>query len=308
LSLEHITKNIIEEHQSFAMYVLPHSFRQLLGRLTASKLDEHFFDTLKTLGVKSLIECGANEATASLMANKIGIDALAIEANPETYEKVTPPSNEKFSKLNFGLGDKSGSLKFYMPTENHTAGSATFKPKKGVEYHTSNIPIKRLDELLECTKYVDLSYALWVDVEGMQYEVLLGGSDTLMNRDCKIIKIEVEDKEIFEGQKWLSRDVIYYLDKLEFELVYRDFEYASQYNLLFVKRDAIDIINPELSNALFFQRKPIGIRDCIINLLEEKQLKREVKALVLLLLGKKLGNKLAAIAGSEASKNYNTNV
>ena len=290
------------------MYLMPYSFKFILGRETSKNLDEYFFKTLETLGLNSLIECGANEASASMMANKIGIEALAIEANPHTYKKITPPSNYKFTKLNFGLGDKTGLLKFYMPTKNHTAGSATFKPKKGVDYHISKVPVKKLDEILEHTKYIDRSFALWINVEGMQYEVLSGAQNTLMSKNCKMIKIEVEDLEIFEGQKWLSRDVIRYLEKFNFELMYRDFEYENQYNLFFLRRDMLDIVDSELFYLEVFQKKHIGIKDCVFNLLKNKQFKREAKALVLLLLGKKLGNRIAAFAGSKASKEYNTSV
>ena len=142
----------------------------------------------------------------------------------------------------------------------------------------------------------------------MQYEVLSGAQNTLMSKNCKMIKIEVEDLEIFEGQKWLSRDVIRYLEKFNFELMYRDFEYENQYNLFFLRRDMLDIVDSELFYLEVFQKKHIGIKDCVFNLLKNKQFKREAKALVLLLLGKKLGNRIAAFAGSKASKEYNTSV
>ena len=77
-----------------------------------------------------------------MIANKIGLDALAIEANPETFQQVTPPENKKFKKLNFGLGSKAGLLRFYIPKKNRTAGNATFKPRKGKEYVSSNVNVK----------------------------------------------------------------------------------------------------------------------------------------------------------------------
>ena len=300
MTFNYVTKTVIEQHNSLARYLFPHSFRMLLGIKTTENLDEKFFEKLKTLGLKSLIECGANDASASVMANKIDIEALAIEANPETYEKVTPSSNERFTKLNFGLGAKAGSLKFYIPKQSSTAKDATFRPKKGVDYHVFNVPVKKLDEILKETRYIKSPFAVWIDVEGMQDEVLSGALDTLKNENCKMIKIEVEELELFQGQKWLSRDVTRYLEKLDFEVIYRDFEYQKQYNMLFLRRDTLDIAESELP----YTGKVIGIKDCIFYLAKHKNFKREVKALVLLLLGENLGNRIAARAGSKASKEY----
>ena len=291
------------------MYLMPKSFKNVLCEKTPKNLDDYFFKILKKLRFDSLIECGANEASASMIANKIGLDALAIEANPETFQQVTPPENKKFKKLNFGLGSKAGLLRFYIPKKNRTAGNATFKPRKGKEYVSSNVNVKKLDEILEQTKYVDSSFALWIDVEGMQYEVLIGASTTLRNKNCKLIKIEVEDLALFQKQKWVSKDVIRYLERLDFELIYRDFEYDehSQYNLLFIRRDILDYHDSKFLDQGIFNKKPIGIKDCLSNLLKTipERSKSLAKALVLMLFGKKFGHRITAFAGSKSSKEYN---
>ena len=82
------------------MYLLPYSYHQLLGKSTAKHLDDNFFQILEAANVGSLIECGANEATASMRANSMGLQALAIEASPETFQKITPQSTNNFEKIN----------------------------------------------------------------------------------------------------------------------------------------------------------------------------------------------------------------
>ena len=202
MNYEEITQNIIKKYSSIAKYILPHSFKQVLCEWTTKDLDLLFFKLLYDLNINSLIECGANEASASMRAKEIGVNALGIEANPYTFEKITPKSCKKFSKLNFGLGDENGSMIFYISKSNHTAVNATFKPKQNVNYNTRKVEVKRLDDLIENTDYINSPFALWIDVEGMQKEVLNGAIKTLQNYNCRIIKIEVEDQPLFGDQKW----------------------------------------------------------------------------------------------------------
>lgn len=299
-----VTKNVREQFSSLAMYVLPYSFSMLLSKSTAKRLDNNFFQILEGANVKSLIECGANEATASMRANSLGLQALAIEANPETFKKITPQSTNNFKKVNFGLGKKNSSLNFYMPKANHTAGSATFKPKSGVEYETTKVQVRALDQLLSNTRYIESPFALWIDVEGMQYEVLNGMLGTLKRNNCKVVKIEVEDLEIFSGQRWLSREVVKFFEDLGFVLAYRDFEYAHQYNLLFVRSDVFHSSWFKKFYKFMFQRTRLTVMDTVKYLAKHKQIKREAKALALLLFGKQLGNRISAVAGSKESRKY----
>ncbi|MDA8984280.1 FkbM family methyltransferase, partial [Planktomarina temperata] len=204
---EEISLKIISRYSSNLKYLLPHSYMRLVGIDTAAKLDSIFFKIIKEAEILSFIECGANEASASIMATEMGLKALAIEANPLTFEKVTPEPNNNFAKLNFGLSDRDSWLNFHIPKSNNTAGSATFKPKGWVDYTTQQVQTKKLDDLLDDGTYVNRPFALWIDVEGMQKEVLLGASQTLQNSNCRILKIEVEDIKVFTGQAWLCNDV-----------------------------------------------------------------------------------------------------
>ena len=310
MNFSQVTEKIREQYSSVAGLLMPVTFLNLLGRETTKNLDEKFFKLLKTLDVNSLIECGANEASASMLANSMGLKALAIEANPETYQKVTPPSNKDFEKLNFGLSDKEGLLEFYTPVNNSTAGNATFRPSEDKEYHVSSVQVKRLDELLEPTRYADSPFALWIDVEGMQFEVLNGALETLKNQNCKMIKIEVEDLAFFGGQRWLSRDVVNFLEKLDYVLIYRDFEYGAQYNLLFLRCNIFDYFDLDLFYQGAFQKKQFSNRELIFTAAKNffknplKAIKIKLKALVTLLFRKRLGNKISAAFGSRASKKY----
>jgi len=306
MNFSQVTKKVREQYSAVAMHLMPVTFSTLLSRETAKNLDENFFKLLKTLDINSLIECGANEASASMLANSMGLKALAIEANPETFQKVTPPSKKDFEKLNFGLSDKECLLKFYTPVEDSTAGYATFKPSKDIEYQVSSIQVKRLDKLLEPTRYTDSPFALWIDVEGMQFEVLNGALETLKNQNCKMIKIEVEDAELFGEQRWLSREVVNFLEKLDYVLIHRDFENGIQYNLLFLRRNIFDSFDLDLFYQDAFQKKRFTIKEYIFTAAKgfPYMLKKKLKALLILLLGESLGNKISATFGSKSSQAY----
>jgi hypothetical protein len=99
MNLNRITEKVREQYSSNAGFLMPVTFSALVGRETTKNLDDNFFKLLKILDINSLIECGANEASASMLANSMGLKALAIEANPETFKKLTPPSNKDFEKF-----------------------------------------------------------------------------------------------------------------------------------------------------------------------------------------------------------------
>ena len=59
-----------------------------IKKSTVINLDELFFKLLEIYSIQGLIECGANEASASKRFVKNGHKAIAIEANPFTAENL----------------------------------------------------------------------------------------------------------------------------------------------------------------------------------------------------------------------------
>lgn len=309
MKLTEISYLINKKHRSMSMYILPYCYQQLLQRITTEELNRIFFELLKTIEIKSLVECGANEASASRYASNLGIECLAIEANPNTFNELTPPCDKNFKKLNIGLGDKNSILVFYIPSDDQTSGSSTFKPKSDENYIKKKVKIKKLDDIIENTKYTNVPFSLWIDVEGMQKEVLMGAVSTLNNENCQMIKIEVEETNIFQGQHWHSGEIINFLDKFNYKPLYRDYEYSSgQYNILFLRANNKNLsIIDNFQDKYYNDRKPISIIDCASYLFRHRSFLNEIKMITIILIGEKLGNMLAALAGSRASKNYNKN-
>ncbi|MDA9020192.1 FkbM family methyltransferase [Flavimaricola sp.] len=301
MSIENISKKVSDRYSGIGRYIFPNLHQKALSKETTRHLDDLFFSILTSFEIQSLIECGAREASASKNATKIGLNALAIEANPITFDQITPDADGKFEKLNIGLSDEDGWLDLHIPKDNTTDGSSTFRPNKERDYQTKRVQTKKLDDVLGESIYIQNSFALWIDVEGMQKEVLTGAARVLQHDNCKLIKIEVEDKDFFTGQVWLVRDIYKHLKELGYDAVFRDFEYIGQYNLLFVKGDMLRKVNEGLV------RNFKGIRPIPISLILQQSLAWArcvgwAKEVIIRVVGKRLGHKIAAAAGSKSSK------
>ena len=155
-------------------FFFPYTSQKLLGPSTTKYLDILYFDLFKKLNIQSLVECGAYEASGSIEAIKRGCNAYAIEANPNTFKKITPKSNGKLTSMNIGLSDKPGYLNFYFPKKNNTEISSTFQKKEGTEYDTIKVLTQTLDSVIKKFDIISNPYTLWIDVEGFQKQVLFG--------------------------------------------------------------------------------------------------------------------------------------
>ena len=284
-----------------------------IRKKSARRLDKLFFDICKKFSIKNFIDCGANIGGDSLQAINAGFNnVLAIEPNPYTFDNMYSKPSEQFKKINVGLSDKEEVLKFYLlksvkigPRLELATNASFVVPKNNLnKYDIIEVPVIPLDKLLKNSIEINSSFALWIDVEGMQEEVLTGAQETLKHKNCKLIKIEVENKHIFnKGSCWLSKDIENFLTNLGYEAIYRDFEYVNSYNILFVKKDDVFQLEMEINNSFEDIAESINISN-ISSYLIYFFLLRKLKALVIKIFGLKLGNIIAAFYGSKASKNF----
>lgn len=301
IGFESLTGEIKNNYSHVAKYIFPKSYQQVLNVKSSEDLDKVFFLLLERFQVRSLIECGANEASASIKAIQMGMKAIAIEANPTTFENVTPKETHSFRKLNLGLSNIEGVLEFYTPKSLSTAGDATFKPKPGVEYDVRRIPVNLLDNLPEVFKCSEHPFSIWIDVEGLQKEVLLGGQETLKNKNCIAIKIEVEDKETFQDQSWLANDVIKFLSESGFSPIFRDFEYDSQYNILFIKNEKISE-EYKIKEKIFEEVSPITLPKVMRQVYRNIMYALGAKQYLINIFGEHFVHRFAAFFGSKSSQ------
>ena len=135
----------------------------------------------------------------------------------------------------------------------------------------------------------------------MQKEVLLGGQETLKNKNCIAIKIEVEDKETFQGQSWLANDVIKFLSKSGFSPIFRDFEYDSQYNILFIKNEKISE-DYKIKEKFFQEVSSITLPKLMRQVYRNIMYASNAKQYLINIFGEQFAHRIAAFFGSKSSK------
>ena len=291
----------------FATY-LPKS-SDILRKKTALWLDDYFFHILHDLDVKQFIECGARDAFASTrFTQKPDCKAIAIEANPQTFASITKTAESNSVKiLNYGIGKDDGEMDFHVPVSSPLAANASFRKREGEELIAHKIKVKCLDSILNDEEINDDNFALWIDVEGMGGDVVTGGKKMLSLQHCVAVKIELETYPHFEGQD-LSHTVDQKFADLGFSAVLCDFEYTSQFNVLYVKNSHLDKIDSTLQLAFqAFPNLSVSWKETLFDPSQSFLSKRNVKGILLKVGGPKFEifvHKIGAKLGSKQSEEY----
>tara|TARA_Y100001978_G_scaffold35671_1_gene31580 strand:- start:264 stop:1169 length:906 start_codon:yes stop_codon:yes gene_type:complete len=142
---------------------------------------------LKLINKKSVaIDIGANIGNHSIEFSKFFDHVKAFEANPDTFEilKFNTKNFDNIRIFNFGLG-KDDCIMNMIETKNNIGQSKVIK-NPNTEDIVFSIKIKKLDDILNTDKNINL---IKIDVEGMEYDVLLG-SEQLIKRNKPIIAFE----------------------------------------------------------------------------------------------------------------------
>lgn len=203
---------------------------------TVIGLADLFADLCESLGVRTLIECGAHDAEASrafLRRNTQG-HAIALEANPRTYRDITSlAAEEGVTVLCEGIADVPGSRELLVPLNSLSMVSFRQQVKaRGRVIERITVSVTTLDTL-RARFALEGSVALWIDVEGMSPEVLRGGKQLL--NQTELVMVEVEKAEIWHGPTTAS-EVDRILALAGFVAVARDFQTGERlYNVIYAR-------------------------------------------------------------------------
>ena len=201
---------------------------------------------VKYLKPELICDIGALDASHSLLLRKITnkADILAFEANPDNYQKINNKGDAKSANIEVihkAVSNLSGELSFHVQkyTDNNDnqwmAGTSSILERTTQVGDTEEVTVEavRLDEYLHNTGRSANSIALWVDVEGVGYEVLEGIKNIVNN--IIFIQVEVETEEIWQGQK-LKKDVQALMNTYGFIEIGRG-KHEHQHDLVFINED-----------------------------------------------------------------------
>jgi FkbM family methyltransferase len=178
------------------------------------------------------IGCFSAEFSKRLL-KEFDCDITAFEANPHNYKKFK--ESIEAAGINFihsAISNTNKPLSFKIQNGRETEGNNSIlnrikSPRKG--YTDVSVKCSKLDEYDTGIT----SAGLWIDAEGVGYEVLEGAQSIL--EKTKYVFIEVEEIKYWVNQK-LDSDIISFMRSKGFTPIARDREYKHQYNIIFEKK------------------------------------------------------------------------
>jgi hypothetical protein len=139
-------------------------------------------------------DIGANVGAYSILISQHSkCRVYSFEPHPKTFDLLLrnisiQKNNQLIQAYNFGLGEKSSSVKFTsnLDTVNHVSSN--------INEETIEVQINVLDDL-----NIPIPTSIKIDVEGFEYYVLRGGLNILKNDALKAIIIELNGSGINYG-------------------------------------------------------------------------------------------------------------
>ncbi|WEJ12938.1 FkbM family methyltransferase [Sinorhizobium prairiense] len=214
-------------------------------RKSADALAEFFYGITRAIKPSTFIEAGARQAYASTRIRSLcpETEIFAFEANPYNYEYFSRVGSFEADRVNYihkAISETSGTITFNI---RKTVDGKEVTPLTGqssllkraddkTTYEEVTVPAASLDELFPSAP----TNTIWIDVEGATRGVIEGGRSVLAKSQAAIV--EMSDRSHWDGE-WLATRVISELYDLGLVPVARDFEFRSQYNVVFLNRDTL---------------------------------------------------------------------
>jgi FkbM family methyltransferase len=174
------------------------------------------------------LDIGANEGFFTLYASQHAREVIAIEPQKRAAEcirnnlKINDITNANIHE--FALGKTEELRDFHLANDTNT-GSSGFVNMVRYNIPVAKIEVKTLDALMEKLGWPSIDLAK-IDIEGAEYELLLGATKTLSKGLIKNIAIELHPKQL-SMQGYSSEHVVkllidnaYHIDKRAPTLVY----------------------------------------------------------------------------------------
>lgn len=181
------------------------------------KITNYLLNYIKDNKIDAFIDIGANIGYYTLLLASYNIKTYSFEPNKINFKLLT--ENIELNNFNnsitynIGLGDKNDNINFYYNTEKSGHGSclSNIKNKQNL-YLEDTIKINKLDNM----NITDNNILLKIDIEGYEYNALLGMKEMLSKKQIKCLCIEIS--RVFYG-KGIEKQIISFL-KTYFKTLY----------------------------------------------------------------------------------------
>ena len=185
---------------------------------------------LKKYKLKHFLNIGCHIGTIALPISKYIDKVTAIEAYPPTYEHLNENLKlnniKNIETLNYAIGDKDQKIYFLdesnIRIKNNTGGMHVITNEDIKNNRLSskiyskklNNYMKKLDDIV-----IDKFDLLLADVEGKEYEMLLGGEKKILEyKPIIIVEIWGNKKRKLENMSTSSEKIIDHIIKLKYKL------------------------------------------------------------------------------------------
>lgn len=215
-------------------------------RKKSGDLLEHYYCRLVTShNIPITIEIGAHEATFSKNVKSINplTKCYAFEANPYVYKKYQSQlkaAGIDYRNIAISNSDSQVSLKIPVSrssnniNKDNPIASIHKRDQPGFEYESVFVNSAKINSIF---KHNPKRKALWIDVEGAQYEVLESIGDLWPTID--FIYIEIESRNVWRSN-FNKNDIYEILKQKGYYEIMQDNLASGQYNTVFAKLDAVD--------------------------------------------------------------------
>jgi FkbM family methyltransferase len=189
--------------------------------------------------INSFVEIGSRDGHDTYFISKYwGIssqDCLIIEAHPQLYENILS-AYPQYKTINIAASNVEGIVNFnagVIGEEENVGKSSVLVENLHHGFISKKVEVEsyRMDYIMKNLNIESFDLCK-IDVEGFGLEVLQGFGDKI--RGFKAIQIELETKQMWEGQSYYN-DVVNYLKGFDFEILCQIVLNDTQRDLLFYK-------------------------------------------------------------------------
>lgn len=207
---------------------------------------------LRTLDIETVCDIGCGDGSDALRFRRMlpNANIIALEPNPRNFELMDAEqrlADQSIKIFPLAASDRTSEEPFYIVEADYAKERDRYRRGMSSLHERSDgsklaevvqVSTIRLDELLAAESLHRNPLALWVDTEGMAFEVIDGAEAVLPS--TRMLHVEVETEAIIGSEQKLFQHVEKILNDAGFTLVATDQPlHHLQFNTLFVRADVL---------------------------------------------------------------------